>query len=286
MAIITNQASVSYAYGERTARALSNVAETVLTDPVTATKTALGTDYRAGEQITYILTAQNGTAAPITDLVVTDNLGTFTDAGVTVTPLSYLGPAYLYINGVFSGELTPATGRDEVIFTLPALPVGANAVIVYQAQVNEYAPLGQANEIDNIALFESASLGLSQTAEAAIQTENYADVRIVKTMTPNPVTDGERLTYVFTISNYGNEDATDVTLTDTFSPAPTAITVSVDGTTVPPSGYSYTGGTLVLPGADPTQELTIPAATYTRDATTGIYTVNPGTVTVTVTGTI
>ncbi|MBQ0010891.1 MAG: hypothetical protein KBS76_07325 [Ruminococcus sp.] len=286
MAIITNQASVSYAYGERTARALSNVAETVLVDPVTVTKRALGTTYRAGDEVTYILTARNGTAAPITDLTVTDDLGTFTSGGVTVTPLSYIGPAYLYINGTFVNELTPTVRTDSITFTLPTVPVGANVMIVYKARINEYAPLAQANEIDNTAMFESPALRLSQMAQGAIQTESYADVRIVKTMTPNPVSDGGRLTYILTISNYGNEDATDVTLTDTFTPAPTGITVSVDGVTVPPALYSYTGGTLTLPAACSSQESTIPAATYTRDPATGVYTVNPGTVTVTVTGTI
>ena len=103
-------------------------------------------------------------------------------------------------------------------------------------------------------------------------------------MTAPPGNRGGVLTSTFTIYNYGNAPATDVVMTDTFSPAPGSITVAVNGTTLPAADYSYAGGVLTLPAAASAYTLTIPAATFTRNAATGEVTVNTGTVTIVVAG--
>ena len=41
-------------------------------------------------------------------------------------------------------------------------------------------------------------------------------------MSPNPIADGDTITYTFTIHNYGNTPATDVVLTDRFDPEPSS----------------------------------------------------------------
>jgi hypothetical protein len=74
-------------------------------------------------------------------------------------------------------------------------------------------------------------------------------------------------------------------LTDTFNPAPTNITVSRDGVLLIGTDYSYVKGTLTVP-ATATSPVIVPAATFVRDATTGIVTVTPGMVEYTITGTI
>ena len=101
MATITNQARITYSYGAVNAAAASNIATATLTEPLTGSKTSLGSTYTAGDEITYILSLTNGSANAAADITVTDNLGRATVGEVTYTPLSYVGPAYLYINGLY-----------------------------------------------------------------------------------------------------------------------------------------------------------------------------------------
>lgn len=231
MATITNQARITYSYGAVNAAAASNIATATLTEPLTGSKTSLGSTYTAGDEITYILSLTNGSANAATDITVSDNLGRSTAGGATYTPLSYVGPAYLYINGVYTSELTPATTAGSLIFTLPSIPAGANAVIIYKAALTSEAPLTSGSTVTNTATFTSPTLGTAEKSNT-ITVENYARLNIVKSMSPNPVVGGGQLTYTFTVYNYGNDAATDVVLTDVFSPAPTDIAVTVNGTAV------------------------------------------------------
>ncbi|MDO4572501.1 MAG: hypothetical protein Q4C13_03965, partial [Clostridia bacterium] len=102
----------------------------------------------------------------------------------------------------------------------------------------------------------------------------------------NPVTDGSTLTSSFLIQNYGNTAATDVVLTDTFSPAPNPITVTVGGTALTDADYDYTDGTLRLPGTESSYSLSVPAASFVQNTETGEIAVNPGAVTIVVAGTL
>ena len=87
---------------------------------------------------------------------------------------------------------------------------------------------------------------------------------------------------------FGNTEATaddNVVITDTFDPAFADITVSYNGTLwTSPDDYTYNPATGLFVTA--TGAITVPAATYTQDATTGEWTVTPGTATVVVTGNI
>ena len=116
--------------------------------------------------------------------------------------------------------------------------------------------------------------------------ERYGEVTITKSMIPSNVVDGEPMTYTFVINNYGNTEATDIVLTDSFDPAPDNITVQVNGVVIPATDYEYVNGVLTLPTAPGTTELSLPPATITQDLATGEGTIVPSSLTVTVTGTI
>lgn len=279
--IITNQASIRYRYGETEAAAVSNIASTTLAQPLSVTKTSLETAYREGDELTYILTVTNGGTAALNDVTVTDSLGTFTEGTVTATPLTFIPDALLFINGVNNGVITPEVEEDSITFTLPALAAEATALIVYKVRVNEFAPLTAESQITNTVTADAEGVTESATASYTITAEEYADVSIFKSMTA----DGETITYTFDITNRGNAPAENIVLTDAFDPAPTSITVSIDGTVIPATEYTYTGGVLTLPNATG-EPLSLPAAEITEDPVTGEITVTPSRLTVTVIGTL
>ena len=80
-------------------------------------------------------------------------------------------------------------------------------------------------------------------------------------------------------------DATaNVQITDTFDPASTGITVTYNGSVLPVSDYSYDEATGVFstnPGV-----ITVPAATFIQDPVTGVWNVIPGESILEITGNI
>ena len=281
MAIITNQANLTYTYGTTTASVASNVATAELNATLSAAKRVLDESYRQNSDLTYILSFENGGNSAITDLPVLDNLGAYTPAGATapVQPLTYTGPAALYIDGAFSAELTPAVQDGGVLFTIPEIPAGSNALLVYQATVNSFAPLAPGSEIEN-----TASIGTTDplTVSATVPVESYADVAITKEMAPDPVSTGDTMTVTFTIENRGNAEATGLVLTDDFPLALSDVSVTVNG--APITDFTFENNTLTLPSGTQTT-LSVPAATFTQDET-GAVTVTPGRLTVVFSGVV
>ncbi len=281
MAIIKNQANLTYTYGTTTASVLSNLAETEWNAALTAEKRALEDAYREGSTLTYLISFKNSGASPVESLVVTDNLGAFTPSGsdTPVVPLTFAGNATLYVDGTFSETLTPAFVPEGMQFTLPSIPANADALLIYQATVNSFAPLTVGSEITNTATIgETDPLTVSATVPAA----EYADVTIQKEMYPNPITGGGSLEVAFTIENRGNTEATDLVLTDDFPLAFSGVAVSVNGT--PTTDFTFDGTRLTLPSGT-AGTLSVPAATFTQDET-GAVAVTPGVLTVTLTGTV
>ena len=282
--IITNQASLQYQYGDTNATVLSNIATAVLEQPLSVEKTSLRDEYRAGDTPTFVLRIVNSGNAALNNVTVRDDLGTFTSGTVSVTPYAFLPDAILFVDGVNNGPLTPTGGEDGIVFTIPTLPADTTALIVYEVALTEGAPVAAGDSITNTVTATADGLTDSARDSFTATAAEYADVTITKTMTPS-VVDGGRIVYTFDIENRGNAEAENIVLRDAFDPAPEAITVTVDGTVLPATEYSYVGGVLTVPGAFGTP-LSLPAAQITRDPTTGNVIITPSALRITVTGTL
>lgn len=287
MATIENFATVRYTSNGTALTRVSNVAEIGLASSVTFSKLPLGDEYAADGTITYIMTITNNSSSPLTTLTVTDDLGTFDSGALTLTPLTYVAPARLLVDGQ---DVTPqltvdSTNPAALVFTIPALAAGATANIIYRAAVNEFAPLeAQATITNNATLITDAACA-DGTATATVTVVSGAEISVVKQMCPNPVTCGDTVTYTIRIYNYGNVPAEDVQLIDAFDPAPTSISVYRNGVLLSGTGYTYEGGVLTVPPTGGELD-TVPAATFGRDPVTGEVIVTPGIVEYVITGTI
>lgn len=284
--IITNQASVAYRYNNRTASAVSNIATAVLNEPLSVEKVSLESVYREGEDITYVVTVTNSGTSALTGISVTDDLGTYTIGSGTATPLTYVGPAIYFVDGVYAGNLTPTVGADGISFAIATLGTDSTVQIIYKAVANDTAPLVQGSQITNTVTTTATGSNTPVSDSNTVTVDSYADVTITKTMSPSGVVDGDALTYTFVVSNFGNAEATEIVLTDAFDPAPESITVQLNGTIVPATDYTYENGVLTLPISPASTVLTLPPATITQDTTTGVVSIEPSTLTVTVTGVI
>lgn len=279
MAIFTNQATLTVGG----VSVDSNIAYGELLDVLSATKTALTDTCTPGQVITYVVTLRNTGNTALTGLTVTDDLG----AGATaVYPLTYVEDTLaLFVDGVPQATPTVTAGPPLTVTGI-TVPAGGDAVIVYQALVNEFADPNVAGTITNTVTVTGT--GTTVTATETVTAAAAPDLSITKSITPNPVVDNDRVTYTFVITNRGNTPVVatdDAVITDTFDPILTDLVVTFNGETLTaPAQYTYdpaTGQFATVPGV-----ITVPAATFTQDPDTGAYTLTPGVATLVVTGTI
>lgn len=284
MAIFSNQATLTY-NGNTTN---SNVAYGEILDVLTATKTSIEKSYTPGETITYVVALRNTGNTALTGLTITDNLGGYNFNGSTIYPLTYVdNSATVFINGAPQATPPVVAGPPLVISDI-TIPGNADAVIIYQAQVNEFANPGTDGTIVNIVTITGDGISTSVTATQTVTANSNAMLNITKSITPSQVVDNDRVTYTFIIQNTGNEAvvATDDTaITDTFDPILSNLAVTFEGTPWTQGvQYNYTEATglfTTVPG-----QIVIPPATYVQDPVTGAYTATPGTATLVVVGTI
>ena len=269
MAIFTNQATLTY-NGNSTN---SNIAYGEIVDVLVATKTAVEGNYTPGQLVTYVVTLRNTGNAPLSGLVVTDNLGGYDFNGTTVYPLTYEdGSVALFIDGVPQAAPTVVPG-PPLVFSNITVPAGGDVVIVYQAQANAFANPAVGGTIDNTVTVTGDGLSAPVTATETVNAATEPMLTISKSITPSQVVDNDRVTYTFVIQNSGNQAVVatdDATITDTFDPILTALTVTFDGAAWTQGvQYNYneaTGLFTTVPG-----QILVPAATYAQDPVTGAY---------------
>ena len=288
MPTFTNQALLSY-NGKTTA---SNITRGEIIEVLSVTKTALNLDYNSGSVITYLVNIVNTGTTEFSGLTVTDNLGAYeftpegTTTPITLYPLEYVnGTVRYYINGAEQPAPTVATA-DGLTFTGITVPANGNTTLIYQATVTGGAPLADESVITNTVTVTGEGINPIEDT-ATIGTNVGPQLSIVKGLFPRTVPENGRITYTFDIQNIGNAEAeasSNVQITDTFDPALTNITVTYNGDILPATDYTYNEATGVFstnPGV-----ITVPAATFTQDPVTGAWNVVPGESVLEVTGNI
>ncbi len=279
-----NQATLSY-NGTTVA---SNIVQGELIEVLSAAKTATASSYEPGDTVTYAVSIVNTGTTPYNGITVTDDLGGYDFNGTTVYPLDYVdGSVRVFVNGILQATPTVTAGPPLLISGIN-IPANGDAVIVYSATANAYAPLGTGVSINNTATLTGAGITTPIIAEESLPFSEEAALAITKSLNPTSVPENGQLTYTFVISNYGATEAigTDnIVVTDTFNPILNPITVTYNGTVwTEGTDYNYdesTGVFTTIAG-----QITVPAATYTQDPVTGEYVITPGTSTLTVTGTV
>lgn len=285
MAIFTNQATLTY----NNTQILSNVTTGQLLEELTVVKTALQQTYSAGDRITYTVSLINSGTSDDQALTLTDDLGAFTPAGMTaeVYPLTYdSGSVLVHVNGVVQTNVQ-VTAEEPLTVTGINVPAGGNVLISYSAQVNGSAPLASGSVIENTVTVSGEALAEPLTATETVSVSEAPYLTVEKTLTPFTVTANQNITYTFVISNYGNTAAAadaNVSVSDVLTPVLTGLTATYNGTLwTADTEYTYSETTGIFtsdPGA-----ITVPAATYTT-LPDGTVSTTPGTATLVLEGTV
>lgn len=285
MANFINQATLSY----NGTVASSNITTGSITETVTAAKNAVtdtGT-YTLNEDIVYAVSLVNNGSNPVTGITVTDDLGSYTPPEGTspVVPLTYIdNSATLYVNGALQSAPTATPGPPLVISGID-IPAGGNAVLIYRAKTNEYAPLDADGSIKNTAVISGA--GCSDiTVSETVSPEEAAALSIYKTLSPSEVENNGQVTYTFVIQNTGNTavvEGDSAVFRDVFTPPLSDLSVTFNGQPwAETTNYTYNQSTGEFESA--ADQITVREADITQNPATGVVTVQPRTSTLVITG--
>ena len=266
----------------------SNVVRGEIVAPITATKTALTGSYAPGDDITFAVSFVSDSDAELTGLTITDDLGAYEFNGAQLQPLDYIaGSARLFIDGELQPQPTVSAGSPLTVSGID-IPAGADAVLVYSARVNSYAPMDDAGSIVNTAGIRGDGICVEVDAQAELVPGEDALLSIEKSLFPCSLSCNESITYTFTVINRGLGEAVatdNIVITDVFDPAINITSVTLNGAELTEGdGYTYSAETGEF--ATVAGYVTVPGATYSQDPETGKWVVEPGESVLVVTGTV
>ena len=283
MATFTNKANLSFNGGSVN----SNTVTGELLEVLSGEKTAVVDTYTPGDSITYLITLRNTGPTALTGLTLEDDLGGYPVGAATVYPLAYVaGTVQYYVNGAL--QPAPAvTAGPPLNITGISIPAGGNALIVYEAQTTDVAPPDVGGSILNTVQLTGGGLSAPLVLTETVTALEQPNLSISKALCPTTVTENGLVNYTFVIENTGNSPAVatdNLTVTDTFAPVLTNLTVTLNGAVLTEgTDYTYdaaTGNFATVPGV-----ITVPAASFAQNPD-GTYTVTPGVATLVVTGTV
>lgn len=279
-----NQASLSY----NDITTTSNIVQGNYTPQLTISRSIVNPVFCPDELITTAISIVNSCTSSCGPLTLTDDLGAYSHSSGTLVPLTYQDEsAQLYINGVLQPAPDVNPGPPLTITDL-FVPAGGNLLILYSARANAYAPLGNGASITGTASLSGGCLAAPISAASTVESSCGAQLTLSKSICPSEITCNQPVTYTLVIQNSGATPAVaadNVVITDIFNPVLEISSVSFNGDAwSSPANYSYNASTGVFTTA--AGQITVPAASFSQNMTTGEWTVTPGTSTLIITGRI
>lgn len=281
MPIFENQATLSY----NNMSVNSNIVRGEVAESLIVEKAALSPTYSPHDKVTFTISIRN-TGTSENTYAVSDDLGAYDYRGNTFSPLTYVNDTLqLFVNG----ELQPIPavyGTSPLVIPGITVPAGGSAVIIYSAYINGYAPVCTDACITNTVSVTSEG-PCSAEAHVCISPAAEPVLSIEKTLMPCRLSDcTEPVCYTITISNSGPVPAVatdNAVISDRFDPVLNITSVSFNGNEWSEGmHYTYneiTGEFATIPG-----QITIPAASFTRNPETCEWIVTPGTATLVIHG--
>ncbi|WP_343391877.1 hypothetical protein [Candidatus Amarobacter glycogenicus] len=179
----------------------------------------------AGGQIKYTVVVTNTGPSAATGVKIADRL----PAGVTVNDYMATDAAG---NAIGCSTGMAGSAADPLRCGFGKLAVGEFATVMFTATVDSDLADGTVLENDVMAMSDNPDPDNSNNFDSTLDVvTTSADVSIVKTDAPDPVTAGEELSYVLVVSNAGPSTARDVTVSDVLPPGTTFLDANVAGGT-------------------------------------------------------
>lgn len=285
MGIFYNHATLSYNDNSTE----SNVVTGTLVSALNLTKTALKKEYQPGDKIAFLVNIVNRSMTDYNEIKLVDDLGAFSRKnGEKLIPLTFVNGSvrYIYNNESVGTRRTDIVDGKLEIYDVD-VPKNGNSMIIFEAMVNEYAPLFPGAEINTEIIGTGAQLPEPISDTEKIKAAKAPYLMIGKMLTPQMVFEHQKVTYTFVISNYGSAAADyddNAVITDTFMPKLNITDVHLEDTVWTQGvDYFYTAEG-EFRSAD--HKINVEAATYSMDKNTGIWTVTPGVTKLYITGTM
>ena len=281
MAQFTNQAQLTY----NNIVTVSNLAVGEIQDVLSMSKTAVNDFYTSHDTVTYAVNIINSGSTDLSGLTLTDNLGAYQFSETMLVPLTYTDNTVKYFkNNVLQAPPTASVTAEGLVISNFTVPANGSATFLYETTTNEFAPLQTNSSITNTA--ELTGNYTTVTASETIEVISQPELSIVKSISPIPVMENGTVTYTFVIENTGNTPVeAGAVITDTFKPILSNISATFNGAPwTAGTDYTYDSSTGLFTTS--TNKVTVEAAVYTQDPTSGEITITPGTSTLIISGTI
>jgi uncharacterized repeat protein (TIGR01451 family) len=223
-------------FANNTATVVTSVSLASMADDA-ITNSASPNPVLAGNNITYTQVVTNNGPAASPNTTITENLPANTSfvsasgpAGWTCNLITTTTPNTI----TCSSPTALASGNSATISVVVKVIAGTAAGTVISDTVSVVSGVEDPNTTNNNA-----------TANVTVATATQSDLAITSTASPNPVTDGNNISYTQSVTNYGPAASGTATFTDTIPTNTTFVSFAVPagwncGATIPPVGGTGT----------------------------------------------